>query len=429
MGWFDFFRAKGAGAAPRASSLSDGGTLITTPQQLEEALRHGNVSAAGVTVTPDTAMRVATVYACVRIISGAMATLPIDIKRRVDDRTRTEASDHYVFDLVRRRPNQWQKPHQFKAMLQAHVCLRGNGYAYKVPGVGGRTQALIPMHPDRVRTRQLDDMSIVHDWTRKNGSRVTLRQDEVFHLFGLSLDGITGVSPLTYARESVGTALAMGRYVGRVLGKGARVSGALQSKDALSDKAFDRLKASVEEFRAGGEREGDFLILEEGLEWKAMALSLVDLQWIESQKLTRSEICMYFGVPPSMIGDNSGSDSNWGTGLEQKSIGLVTYGFDPHFVMWEEGITADLIAEREVYARVNRAALIRGDLKTRGAVYASALQWGWLCPDEVRELEDRNPRADDKGGKFYPPPNTAGKSGDPQQDDDDDDDAPPKRQR
>jgi HK97 family phage portal protein len=118
----------------------------------------------------------------------------------------------------------------------------------------------------------------------------------------------------------------MAKYVGTVLGKGARVSGALQTAGKLSDKAFDRLKESMEDFRAGGDREGDFLILEEGLEWKAMALSLVDLQWIESQKLSRSEICMYYGVPPSMIGDNSGSDSNWGTGLEQKSNGFVAYG-------------------------------------------------------------------------------------------------------
>lgn len=393
---------------PNASVQSaGGGTLIVTPQQLEEALRTGNLSAAGEAVTPDTAMRVATVYACVRIIAGAMATLPIDIKRRVDDRTRADASDNRVWQLLRRRPNRWQKPHQFKAMLQAHVCLRGNGYALKVPGVRG-IQELIPLHPDRVVPKQLDDWTMQYEWIRKNGSKVTLRQDEVFHLFGLTLDGITGVTPLTYARETIGTSLAMGKYAGAVLGKGARVSGALQTKEKLSDKAFDRLKESMEGFRAGGDREGDFLILEEGLEWKAMALSLVDLQWIEAQKLSRSEICMYFGVPPSMIGDNSGSDSNWGTGLEQKSNGLVTYGFDPHFVMWEEGITADLITEDDVYARINRAALIRGDMKTRGAVYASALQWGWLNPDEVRELEDRNPRPDGKGGDFYDPPNTAG---------------------
>jgi HK97 family phage portal protein len=394
--------------APRASfQPAGGGTLIVSPQQLEEALRTGNLSAAGEAVTAETAMRVATVYACVRIIAGVLGTLPIDIKRRIDDRTRADASDHPVWQLIRRRPNQWQKPNQFKAMLQAHVCLRGNAYALIVPGVRG-PQALIPLHPGRVRTQQLDDMSIVHDWTRKNGSTIRLRQEEVFHLFGLSFDGITGVTPLTYARETIGTSLAMSKYAGQVLGKGARVSGALQSKNSLTDKAFSRLKESMEDFRAGGDREGDYLILEEGLEWKAMALSLVDLQWIEAQKLSRSEICMYYGVPPSMIGDNSGSDSNWGTGLEQKSIGLVTYGFDPHFVMWEEGITADLIAEPDVYARINRGALIRGDMKTRYAAYASALQWGHLNPDEVRELEDRNPRADGRGGDFYDPPNTAG---------------------
>jgi HK97 family phage portal protein len=250
--------------------------------------------------------------------------------------------------------------------------------------------------------KQLDDWTIEYEWTRKNGTRTTFGQDEIFHLFGLTFDGFTGVTPLTYARETIGTALGMSRYVGTVLGKGARVSGSLQTDNKLSDKAYDRLKDSVDDFRVGGDREGDFLILEEGLKFEKLSLSLVDLQWIEAQKLTRSEICMFFGVPPSMIGDNSGSDSNWGTGLEQKSNGFVTYALDDHLVMWEEGITSDLITDPKVYAKANRAALVKGDLKTRTAAYASALQWGGICPDEVRELEDMQPPARRQGRRILP---------------------------
>lgn len=119
---------------------------------------------------------------------------------------------------------------------------------------------------------------------------------------------------------------------------------------------------------------------------------------------------MFMGVPPSMLGDNSGSDSNWGTGLEQKSIGFVTYTLEDHLTTWEETIQRDILPDSEtnLYARFNRAALVRGDLKARWDSYVKGLQWGVYCPDDVLAFEDMNPRSDGKGGAYYDPPNTAG---------------------
>jgi HK97 family phage portal protein len=417
-------RAAGA-PAPRASLSNPGGIEISTPKQLEEALRSGNVSESGEHVTPEKALAISAAYGCVRLISGAIATVPLHVKRRVDERTREDASDHKVWQLLRRRPNRWQKPHQFKRALETDVLLRGNAYALRVPGVGG-PQELIRLHPDRVRVRQLDDWSVVFDWTRKNGSRVTFTQDQVMHLYLLTLDGFSGVTPLTFARETIGTAISMDRYVGRTMRKGARVSGAMQKKEgALSDVAYDRLKASLEEYRSGGDEEGSFLLLEEGLEWKPMSLTIADMAWIEAKKLSRSEVCMFYGVPPSMIGDNSGSDSNWGTGLEQKSNGFQAFSLEDHYTMWEETITCDLLAD-PYYARFNRSGLVRSDIKTRWGAHVQALQWGVMSPNEVRALEDMNPR--DDGDIFYPPPNTAGGK-DTEKENEDDDDAPPPRQR
>jgi HK97 family phage portal protein len=417
-----------AAPAPRASLQSaGGGTLIVSPQQLEEALRGGSISAAGESVTPETAMRVAAVFGCVRIRCTGPATLPIDINRRVDERTRVAVPNHDVGRLLRRRPNRWMKPHQFKRMLQAQVLLEGNGYALKIPGALGNIQSLIPMNPRRVKTKQLDDLSIVHDWTRKNGSVVRLHQDEVFHLFGLTLDGITGVTPLTYARETVGTALAQDRYLGRTLARGARVSGAAQTKEKLSDKAYNRLKESLEEFRAGEDREGDFLLLEEGLEWKPMSLTMVDMEWIESQKLGRSSVCMFYGVPPSMIGDNSGSDSNWGTGLEQKKQGFLSFTAEDDLVMWEEGIDVDLIGDSDpdVYARFNRSAFVRGDLKTRYGSYREGRNGGWLSKNDIRTLEDMNPIEGGDGDDYDAPLNSNAAA----TKDDPDEDTPSSRER
>ena len=419
MGFFDWFGPYNAANSPRASVQSDGpGIVVSSPEELAEALRHGNMSSSGVAVTPDTALRVATVFGCIRLRSGPIANLPLNIKRRVDSRTREDASDHHVWNLMRRRPNKWQKPHQFKRMLQAHVLLRGNGYAYKVPGVGNRIQALIPLHPDRVKPKQLADWSMAYEWTRPDGTIRTLKQEEVLHLFGLTLDGITGVTPLSYARETIGLSLSMDRHVSKVMKNGARSAGSLSTKNSLSDKAYGHLKESLENFRSGGDQEGEVMILEEGLDYKSISLSPQDLQWIEARKLTRTEIAMYYGVPPHMLGDTEKSTS-WGTGIEQQAQGYVTYTLQDDITMWEEGVTVDLISEPDIYAKFNLAGLIRGDFKTRTTGYASALQWGWLSPDDVREKEDMNPRTDGQGGQYYPPPNTAGGPIKTEEDDDD----------
>jgi HK97 family phage portal protein len=397
MRLFDFLRGQQPERSPMASVQdAGGGTLIVSPQQLEEALRTGSVSEAGIAVTPDTALRVGAVFACVRLLSSPIATLPFDIKRRVDERTRADASDHWAYQLLRRRPNKWQKPHQFKRMMQAHILLRGNAYALKVRGVGGRIQALVPMHPDRVRPKQLDDWSMVYEWTRKDGRLITLKQDDVFHMFGLTLDGITGVTPLTYARETIGVSLAMDRHVGKVMQKGARAAGAVGTDRTLTDKAFGHLKESLAEFRQDGDQEGAVMILEEGLKWSNISMSPQDLQWIEARKLTRSDVAMFYGVPPFMLGDNSGSDSNWGTGLEQKTEGFKAFTLEDYLTMWEEGVNVDLLGDADptLYARFNRAALVRSDLKTRYAAYREGRNGGWLSKNDIRAFEEMNPIAD-----------------------------------
>lgn len=395
-----------APARPQAATQSlGGGILINTPQELEEALRAGSLSGAGVAVTPNNAMRVAAVYACVRIIAGAVATLPLPVKRRVDERTRENEPSHPVWGLLNRRPNRWQTPSMFRRMMQAHLLLRGNAYALKVVSQG-RVLEMIPLHPDRVRESQADDLSVSYTYKRKDGGTVVLRQDEVMHLVGLTLDGVTGVSPITYARETIGLSLAMEDHGATTFKNGARVSNVLKHPGKLGKEGLEFLKASLDDYRAGGEREGKALILEEGMDVSPLAMTAEDAQWIESRKFSRSDIAMFFGVPPHMIGDTEKSTS-WGSGIEQQSIGFVTYTLEDHLTMWEEAIARDLLAaEPDLYARFTRAALVKGDIKTRWEAYVKALQWGVMSPNEIRALEDLNPR--DDGDVYYDPPNTAG---------------------
>lgn len=410
MGFWSNLLGVSAPPMPRAVAPA-GAQLIETPDQL----RTGHETASGEVVTPNSAMRQASVFRCVSLPSGIVSTLPMQVKRRLNDKVREDATDVPIWRVLNRRPNRWQKPAAFKRMMHSHVMLRGNGYAMKVRNAAGEVVELIPLHPDRVQTRQLQDLSVVHVWQRPSGGQLVLRADEVMHLYKLTLDGVTGVTPLTFAREAVGEALAMSRHGASVFKRGANVSGALRHPKTLTAEAFERLKAGMADFRSGGDREGDTIILEEGMEYSALGMNMTDAQWIEGRNFSRTEIAMFFGIPPHLIGHTEGN-TQLGSSIEQQTQAYLSFALEDDLTMWEEAINVDCLdgaGDTDVYMRINRNALVRGDYSTRTAGYVRGLQWGWLSPDEVRELEDMNPRTDGGGDRYYDPPNTAGDAGAP----------------
>ena len=289
-------------------------------------------------------------------------------------------------------------------MMQAHVLLRGNAYALIVRS-RGQVVGLLPLQPERMEVRQADDLRLTYRYSRRDGGRVDLAAADVLHLVGLTLDGVHGLSPIAYARESIGLSLAMEGHGSTLFRNGARPSAALRHPSHVTQEAAVRLRESMDAFRVGGEREGKTLILEEGMDYQPITMSAEDTQWIESRKFSRTDIAMFFGVPPHMIGDTEKSTS-WGTGIEQQSIGFVSFTLEDHLTMWEERIALSLLGEDpRLYARFNRAALVRGDIKSRWEAHVKSLQWGVHSPNEIRALEDENPR--DGGDIYYPPPNMA----------------------
>lgn len=405
MALFDRLRLWGR-TAPKATA-SDAGQLITTSQELEAAMRGGVMSNSGIAVTPDSAMRTAVVFRCVGLISGTTATMPWDLKRRVDAKTRVDASDHALWTVLKKKPNRWQKPAQFRRMMEAQKLLQGNAYALIVRSPFGskQVQELIPFRAGSITVEQKPDLTLEYLYSAADGTKRRFPQRDVFHLMGLTLNGFTGVSPITYARESIGSAMAMEKHGSNVFKNGAQVGGVLTHPTKLGEDAQNNLRASLEAYREGGDKSGKALILEEAMTWTAMQMTATDAQWIEARKFSRSDVAMFFGVPPHMLGDTEKSTS-WGTGIEQQTQGFITFTLEDHLTNWEEAINADLIDEDDVYLRFNRAALVRGDLKARWDAHVKKLQWGVNSPNEIRALEDEDPRED--GDIYYPPPNTAG---------------------
>ncbi|WP_340109469.1 phage portal protein [Pikeienuella sp. HZG-20] len=393
--------AASAGASYDLANMSD--------EQVREFIRIGGgmQTASGAVVTESSAMRVAAAWRCVNIISGAIAGLPSDLIRRVSETEREPAVGHPLRRVLTVKPNHWQTPGEFKRMMTAQLQLRGNAYALKVL-LGGQVQALIPLHPDRVVAEQADDNSMLYRVAERGGRQRVLGQPDIFHMRGMSLDGVTGLSVMSHMRESLGLSLSAERAGAKLMERGQFVGGTLKHPGQLSAEAYERLKASTQEAYGGADNAGKMMILEEGMDFGSPSMSAVDLQFLEQRNFQRYDIAMFFGVPPHMLGATEKTTS-WGSGIEQQGIGFVTYTLNDWIRIWEESIKRDLIPEREwdrIDARFFTQGLMRGDAKARWETYGKALQWGVYSPNEVRALEDMNPR--EGGGIYYPPPNTAG---------------------
>lgn len=375
---------------------------------VKDMLRGSN-TASGAIVTEASAMRVAAAWRCVNIIAGSIGSLPLDLIQRMGEDVRQPAVGHPLRRILTVKPNPWQTPSEFRRMMQANLLLRGNGYARKVM-VGKQVAALIPLHPDRVHAEQLNSLEMRYKVSGTNGSTIELTQKDMLHLRGMSLDGVTGMSVLSNMRESLGLALQTEQAGARLFKNGMLSGGVIEHPGKLSEQGAKNLMASLDERNGGAENAGKWILSEEGMKFNPVSLSAEDAQWLGARDFQRYDIAMFFGVPPHMIGATEKSTS-WGSGIESQGIGFVTYTLNDWIKTWEETIKRDLLQETEwesLDARFNVNGLLRGDAKGRWEGYVKGLQWGVYSPNEIRALEDQNPR--DGGDIYYDPPNTAGQT-------------------
>ena len=202
----------------------------------------GSATAAGVAVTPETAMQLSAVFACVRILSSAVAMLPLKPYRNKKGGGREVADEHELYQLLRWQPNKWQTSFEWREMMQGHVLLRGNAYNYKEYDGSGKLRALMPLHPDRTEPFWTPNGDVAYAHTDAQGEQHIYLQHEIFHLRGMSRDGLKGYSVINGLRETIGLSLAAEQFGATYFGNGTVVSGVLQTDKELSDPAYDRLK-------------------------------------------------------------------------------------------------------------------------------------------------------------------------------------------
>lgn len=352
---------------------------------------------AGVAVGPENALKLSAAYACDRLISETVASLPALVFERMADGGRKRATNHPLYDLLHRQPNEYQTAIEFFDFMTHCVLMRGNAFARIVAGPRGFADQLIPMHPDYVTMESLRRGGLRYHVNVPGQAAETLADEDVLHVKGMSADGVTGVSVVSYARESLGVALGAERYGARFFRNNARPGGVLETLKPLSKEAAARLKENWEAAQ-GGDNQGRIAVLEEGLTFKEVSMNNRDSQFLETREFQAEDICRWFRVPPHMVGLTSKATS-WGSGIEQMSQGFVTYTLMPWLIRWQQAISRDLIlAPDKYFVEFVVDALLRGDLKGRYDAYAVALDKGFMSPNEVRQRENLNPYA---GGDRY----------------------------
>lgn len=358
---------------------------------------------AGENVTPTRAMQHSTVFQCARVLAEGIGSLPIALYKK-QGKTRERATDHAVHKIINKKPNSFQTAAEFWEMCMVHLCFRGNFYAYINRTGSGKPGELIPFHPDAVKVKQHDDYSIEYTVTDSKGKQTTYTEEDIFHVKIFSMDGVVGMNPIAYARNSVGLGIALERHGARTFKNGARPSGLLSTPSSLTPEQAKDQKALWNDAHSGDDS-GGTAVLGNGLQYQAMALSAVDAQWLESRKFQKSDIAALYRVPPHKINELERSTNN---NIEHQSLEFVRDTLSPYAVKIEQRIAFSLLSapeQKNHYAKFNFNGLLRGDMKARAQFYKDMVNMGAFSPNEVRGLEDHNPR--DGGDVYLTPINMA----------------------
>ena len=345
---------------------------------------------AGMRVTADNALQLSAVFACVRIISSQFASLPFVLYRTRRDGGKKRVTDHPLYPLLARRPNPYQNAFEWREMLAGHLVLRGNAFNQIVSNRQGEITALVPLHPDRVTIDLLPNGDYRYKYTTLTGSEQIFPRGQIWHLRGLSLDGIIGLSPIALARNAIGGAMAAQNYGSRFFANDAKpLSGYVEYPGSFKDKmAREQFRESLQESQTGANR-GKIAVFEFGMKYHQLGLTNEDAQFLETRKFQVNDIARWFGVPPHKIGDLERSTNN---NIEQQAQEFVQECLGPMAERWEASIEAELLFDDDgLEAEFLFSQLLRGDSQARAQYYNLGINGGWLTRNEARLSENLNP--------------------------------------
>lgn len=362
---------------------------------------------SGKPVNERTAMQTTAVYACVRILAEAIASLPLHVYEYQDDGGKKLVHDHPLYYLLHDEPNPEMTSFVFRETLMSHLLIWGNAYAQIIRDGAGRVLGLYPLLPDKMDVQRDDKGNIYYVYSRnsdenpmfKEYGNIKLKAEDVLHIPGLGFDGLIGYSPIAMAKNAVGMTLACEEYGASFFANGANPGGVLEHPGVLKDPS--KVRESWNSVYRGVSNAHKIAVLEEGMKYQQIGIPPEEAQFLETRKFQINEIARLYRIPPHMVGDlDKSSFSN----IEQQSLEFVKYTLDPWVIRWEQSLQRSLLLPSEkgkYFIKLNVDGLLRGDYQSRMNGYAVGRQNGWFSANDIREMENMNPIPDEEGGNLY----------------------------
>lgn len=351
---------------------------------VQSGMPAGYSADAAAEVSFDTAMQISAVWAAARIISESIGSLPFGLYRQTNE-GRKPATDHPLYRVLTSRPNQYQSPVEFWESMALNLAVSGNAYAI-IQRSGTRIVGLLPISSTQVETELLYDGTVIHKYT--NGADVKVYSSKnMWHvkLFG---NGIVGMSPLSYARQSVGIAIASDNRVSKMYSNGAKPSGVLSIDKTLTADQRTAIRQNFAEMTEGNNDR--LFVLEAGMQYHQVSMTPQDIEMLDSRRFQIEDIGRFFGVPSILLNQTFGQ-SSLGSNVFEIMQGFYKLNLRPYLEKFEASITRWLIEADGYEARFDFDALLRADMKTRMEAHRVAINSGQMTPNEARQAEGRPP--------------------------------------
>jgi HK97 family phage portal protein len=333
-------------------------------------------------------------WACVNLLAGTIASLPLMVYRTDKEGRRTVAADHSLYRVLHDSPNADQTALDFWEFVCACLEMQGNSYCEVERGSDGRVIALSPpLAPELVSVRRAGNGDLEYRWTQGRTQRRETQQ-RILHIRGFGGSPLGGLSTLSFGRQAFGLAKSINTAARATFANGVRPSGVMTLDKALTKEQRNDAEALLQEKYQGTMNAGVPMLLDNGLKWQTITINPEDAQMLESRAFSVEEICRFFGVPPHMVGHTDKSTS-WGTGLEQQTLAFQKFTLRRRLKRIEMALEKQLLTPRDradgITIEFNLEGLLRADSKSRAEFYNAGLQNGWFTINEVRGLENMPP--------------------------------------
>ncbi len=347
-----------------------------------------NRNPSGVKVDAETALRSTVVLACIRVLSTSVAGLPFHLYRRLPGGGKEIAREHPLYRILHTQPNSWQTSFEWREQMMLHLLSHGFALDEKVYA-GGAISEIVPLHPSRVKTEQLENNRLRYTYREASGSSTVYTQDAVMSVRGMSDDGVNGMSTIELARDAIGLARACEIHGATYFGNGARPGVILSTDQMLSPEAAENTRNQWERAHRGPDRSHRTAVLQGGLKVNELGGNNQESQFLEARRFQVEEVCRLFGVPPHLVGDLTRSSFS---NIEQQSLDFLTNGLMPYLRRIESSIARDLLeGDDEYFAEFDTRGVLRADAAGRGSYYNTLWNLGVLSVNEIRSLENLNP--------------------------------------